>query len=76
MNLLQHYGARTEVVQMACRPGQLIHQNGDKNVAQALTQLHILIIRCEIVCIMHDIDGLYELHAQGNPGGVELLFLT
>ncbi len=36
-NLTKHNGARMEMVWMMCRPGQLIHQNSDKNVAQALT---------------------------------------
>ena len=48
----------------------------DKNVAQALTQLHILIIGCEVMRVMHDMGGLPELCAQGNPSGVHLLFLS
>ena len=58
-NLMQYNGAGMEMVWTACRPGKLIHQNANKNVAQALTQLHILIIGYEVMHVMHDMDGLH-----------------
>ncbi len=76
LNLMKHNSARMETVWMMCRPGQLIHWNSNKNVAWALSQLYILIIGCEVMCVMHDTDGLPELHAQGDPRSIQLLFLT
>ena len=64
------------MVQVTHRPGQLIEQNGDKNVAQALSQLHILIVGGEAMHVMHDSNGLPEFSAQGNPGGMQLFLLT
>ncbi len=75
-DLMQCNGARTEMVWMACRPGQLVHQNSNKNVSWALTQLHILIVGCEVMHITHDSNGLPELCAQGNPCHTQLLFLA
>ncbi len=76
MDFLQCYSAGMEAVWMVHRLGQLIHQNSDKNVAQALTQLYILIIRSKVMCIMHNPDDLPELCAQGNLGSTELLLFA
>ena len=75
-DLTKRNGAGMEMVWMACRPGQLVHRNSNKNVAQALTQLHILVVRCEVMRITHDTDGLPELRAQGDPRHTQLLFLA